>query len=98
MTAPEIILWAKLKGSQIGYKFRRQHGIGQYIVDFYCSEKKLAVEIDGDSHFEEKTIKYDKQRQEFIESNNIRVVRFTNKDIMENIEGVLEIIINYLKL
>lgn len=94
MPAPEVILWQKLRAEQLyGLKFRRQYGIGKYIVDFYCPKKKLAIEIDGDSHYEQEAIKYDKERQDFIESRNIRVIRFTNKEIMENIEGVLEMIV-----
>ena len=50
MTKAEIILWSKLKGKQLGYKFRRQHGIGKYIIDFYCPKLKLIIEVDGDVH------------------------------------------------
>ena len=68
-TKPELILWDKLKSKQLGFKFRRQYSIGEYIVDFYCSEKKLVIEIDGDSHFTDEAIKYDKIRTDFFENN-----------------------------
>ena|SRR5680860_552242 len=97
MTKSEIILWSKLKGNQLGYKFRRQHGIGKYIVDFYCPELKLIVEIDGDVHgFEENIIK-DNARQEFLESLSLKVLRYTNNDVKKNISGVLEDLIAKIK-
>jgi very-short-patch-repair endonuclease len=94
MPAPEVILWSRLKGKQLnGLKFRRQYSIGRYILDFYCPEKRLAIEIDGDSHFESKAIRYDQKRQELIESFSIRLIRFTNKEIIENIGGILNTIL-----
>ena len=90
-TAPESILWSKLKGKQLAnLKFRRQHSIENFIVDFYCSSAKLAIEIDGDSHYSERKIKEDMQRSGIIESQDVKVIRFTNKEIVENINGVLE--------
>lgn len=84
-------LWEFLRGSQLnGLKFRRQYGIGPYVVDFYCPELRLAIEIDGDSHYEKGADIYDQKRQQFIERRNIRFLRFTNDDIYENLEGVIE--------
>lgn len=71
----------------MGLKFRRQHGIGEYIADFYCAEKQIIIEIDGDSHFKEDAIEYDRIRTEFINELGIRVIRVTNIDVYENIEG-----------
>ena len=71
-------------------KFHRQYGIGEYIVDFYCAELKLVIEIDGESHFTEDAIKYDEIRTEFMESLKIKVIRFTNREVIENTKGVLE--------
>jgi very-short-patch-repair endonuclease len=86
----EIILWSKLKSRQLmGFKFRRQYSIGSYIIDFYCPETKLAIEIDGDSHFRRSSITYDKERQSFIEGFGIQFLRFTNSDIYRNLNGVL---------
>jgi very-short-patch-repair endonuclease len=98
MPEPEKRIWARLRAKQIyGHKFRRQYSIGNFIVDFYCPEKKLAIEIDGDSHFTQKMRPYDAVRQKYIESKGIHVVRFTNQDITENVEGVLVHIAESLK-
>ena len=94
MTKAEIILWSKLKGKQLnGLKFRRQHGINNYIVDFYCPELRLVIEIDGGVHCYDSRITYDKQRQEEIEALGIKVLRYTNNDVIKNLEGVLNNII-----
>ena len=90
MPAPEIILWMKLKNGQIGYKFRRQHGIKNYIVDFYCPRKKLVIEIDGENHYIINNQEKDQARDSELIKLNIRVLRFTNKEIMENIDGVMD--------
>jgi very-short-patch-repair endonuclease len=80
-----------------GFKFRRQYSVNQYVVDFYCPELKLAIEIDGDSHFNDISEKYDKERQKSIESFGIRFLRFTNIDIYDNIDGVLQTIFEWIK-
>ncbi len=95
MTKPEQVLWNFIRKEQLGVKFRRQYGIGEYITDFYCVEKKLVIEIDGESHFTEEGMEYDKIRTAFIENLGIKVIRFTNREVMENIEGVLQSIKNY---
>lgn len=93
MPAAEIVLWSRLKNSQLkGLKFRRQHSIGKYVVDFYCPKHKLAIEIDGQSH--EKSEKQDERRQKFIEFFGIKVLRFTNYDIYKNTNEVLEFILD----
>ena len=88
-TKAEGLLWFKIRNEQLGYKFRRQHGIGRYIADFYCPELKLAVEIDGGVHFEEKNIVKDKQREEYFKKLGIAMVRYTNLNIVQNIDNVL---------
>jgi very-short-patch-repair endonuclease len=86
----ESLVWSKLKGKQLlGYKFRRRYSVGPYVIDFYCPALKLAVEIDGDSHFEEGAKDDDCSRQAFIESFGIQFLRFTNEEIRNNLEGVL---------
>lgn len=96
MPQAEIILWAYLKNKQLyGYKFRRQYSIGKYIVDFYCPQLRLAIEVDSPSHFTNKTKKYDLRRQKYIEKFGIRFLRVTNLDIYENIHGVIEEIARY---
>lgn len=70
---PEILLWSILKGKKLGYKFRRQYSVDKYVIDFYCVELKLAIEVDGNSHFlDEKTESYDAVRQKFILSKFIK--------------------------
>jgi very-short-patch-repair endonuclease len=91
MPKAEVVLWTQLKGKQIGgHKFRRQYGVGPYVLDFYCPKLKLAIEIDGDSHFQDGAEEYDKDRQELIETLGIRFLRFTNGDVHQSLDGVLE--------
>ena len=90
LTPQEIILWSRLKGSQFGCKFRRQHGIGTYIVDFCCSERKLVVELDGYQHGEKTTERYDEVRTLYLQRLGYRVLRFWNDEINVNLEGVLQ--------
>ena len=90
LTSVEKLFWARVANRQFyNLKFRKQHGIAWYIVDFYCSEKKLIVEIDGDTHAEEFN-EQDKQRTGYLESLGYTVVRYTNRDILYNIDGVFE--------
>ena len=91
-TAAEASLWYRLRGSQLGVKFRRQHGIGPYIVDFYCPSVGLAIELDGDSHCSQKAAESDAVRQSYIEAQGIRVLRFLNDDVFNDIEAVLVVI------
>src|SRR5919108_2774054 len=89
----EQMLWSKLREKQLlGYKFRRQYSVGPYVIDFYCPQLKLAIEIDGKSHFQEGMPQYDEQRQHYIESLNICFLRFINRDVFERIDVVLEMI------
>ena len=90
LTHAEAALWKCLQRSQLaGKKFRRQHGIGPYVVDFYCPECRLAVELDGEGHFTVSASEADGQRTKFLESLNVRVLRFENRDVFEDIEFVL---------
>jgi very-short-patch-repair endonuclease len=86
-------LWCQIRNRRIGYKFRRQFGIGKYIVDFYCPELRFVIEVDGATHTEDKEIEYDSKRQKYIESLGLKVVRIRNVDIMERLEAVVEKII-----
>ena len=91
MPDAEVLLWSELQNKQLkGLKFRRQQGIGPYVVDFYCPEFKLAIELDGDSHFnDEKIYKHDQKRQKYIESFGIKFLRFTNENVYKNLGFVL---------
>ncbi len=92
MTHAETVLWFQLRQKPEGYKFRRQHPLGVYIIDFYCHKIKLAIEIDGSIHEVEHIKQNDLLRQKWIEENGIRVLRFTNKDVLETGELVLQAI------
>ena len=96
-TKAEKVLWEYLSNKKFeNLKFRRQHSFGYYIVDFYCKEKKLLIEIDGDSHYTKNTIIYDNIRTKFLVSLNSKVIRFTNSEIIENIEQVLNTIKSFV--
>ena len=91
MPPAEVLLWTRLRGSQfLGLKFRRQHGVGKYILDFYCPELRLAIEIDGLSHAEEKSVAYDANRDDEIARLGIQIVRFRNQEIMLDLPNTLE--------
>lgn len=93
MTEPEIILWSRLKSRQLsGFKFRRQYSVGPFVLDFYCPEKKLAIEVDGGGHFSDEGVEYDRMRQSVIEQFGIHFLRFTNADVVKNLYGVLTVI------
>ena len=90
MPLPEQRLWYFLRLKQFeGFRFRRQYGMGSYIVDFYCPSKKLVIELDGDSHARQDAQAYDEARQTSIESLGVRVIRFSNSDVMTNMDAVL---------
>jgi len=95
-TLAEILLWKYLRGKQFGgYKFHRQKPLYHYIVDFFSSELMLAIEVDGISH--DGKIHYDNQRQKFLESNGIKFLRFTEDQIKRHMEGVWEVINDWIK-
>jgi very-short-patch-repair endonuclease len=98
LTAAETLLWANLKNSRLdGKKFRRQHGIGPYIVDFYCPECPVIIELDGAGHFDILAQEREGLRTRFLENLGMRVVRFENCDVIGNLEPVLEAIRTRLK-
>ena len=89
-TKTEIAVWSQLKGKKLmELKFRRQFSVGPFIVDFYCPELKLALEIDGESHFTKEAIIYDKKREEYIKQFGIHFLRVTNDDVFEDLEAVI---------
>ena len=91
MTGPETRQWSRLRARQLqGLKFRRQHGIGPYIVDFYCLEQSLVIEVDGDSHADADQILKDQLRGRYFQSLGLHVIRYINDDILKNLDGVLE--------
>ena len=87
-TPPEDLLWLALRNGQIGgMKFRRQHPVGSYVVDFYCHAAKLVVEVDGMSHDDK--LSQDAQRTKHIEGQGLRVLRVTNEDVMHDLDAVV---------
>jgi very-short-patch-repair endonuclease len=90
LTTAEATLWQHLKGKQIGKKIRRQHSVGNYILDFYCATERIAIELDGAHHFTEEGLRYDEQRTKYLNSLNIKVLRFENRRVFEEIDKVLE--------
>jgi very-short-patch-repair endonuclease len=96
-TEAELKLWKHLRLRQLGgYKFRRQHSLGPYIVDFACLEKKLIVEVDGGQHTEK--VDYETERIAWLESQGFRVLRFWNNEVLKEIEVVKEVIAEALGL
>jgi very-short-patch-repair endonuclease len=91
MTGAEKHLWAKVRMKQMkGYQFYRQKPVGEYIVDFYCPKVKLVIEVDGGQHFYYEKSKNDRVRDEYMRDLGLKVLRFSNSDVMNNIEGVVE--------
>ena len=89
MTDAERQLWNHLRNRQLGgLKFRRQHPIGKYVVDFVCFEKKIVIEVDGSQHLENRI--YDAERTEWLEKQGFKVIRVWNNDVLNEIEAVLE--------
>ena len=87
-TPAEATLWRMLRNRQFRYKFRRQHPINRFIIDFYCAQAKLLIEVDGPSHLEPDQQEYDKLRTEYLEELGYKVIRFSNDDVKFNIESV----------
>ncbi len=91
MTDSERRLWTKIRMKQLkGYQFYRQKPIGDYIVDFFCPKAKLLIEVDGSHHLVGETIEYDRIRDDYLNSFGLRVLRFTNNDVLTNITGVVK--------
>jgi len=96
-TQAEQLLWKQLLGNNLNFKFRRQCGIGPYITDFCCRKLKLIIEIDGDIHTHPRQIHKDEARQHYLESLGFKVIRYTNTEVIENIEGVLTDLTNQIQ-
>ena len=92
LTPPELKLWVALKGQGLGVRFRRQHPVGPYILDFYCAAAKLAVEVDGDGHDDPDRIAHDRRRTVWLEGRGVRVLRFQARSVRDHLPEVLEAI------
>ena len=96
-TDAESLLWQLLRNRQLdGWKFRRQHPVDPYILDFYCDEARLAVELDGGQHAEPAQAGYDVERTLALETGGIRVLRFWNNEVLKNTNAVLQEIWNVI--
>lgn len=96
-TPAEAELWIYLQHTKLGQKFRRQHSVGRYILDFYCPQSKLCIELDGDQHYTPEGQRYDRRRSKFLASLGIRVIRFENEDVFNKLPDVLGAISFYFK-
>jgi very-short-patch-repair endonuclease len=97
MTDAELLLWLRLRGSQMaGHRFRRQVPIGGHIVDFVCLKARLVIEVDGGQHAED--VARDAERTAWLESQGFRLLRFWNTDVLERTDGVVETILASLSL
>jgi very-short-patch-repair endonuclease len=91
LTPAEAELWKHLKNGQLdGRKFTRQHGVGNYILDFYCPQEKAGIELDGRDHFTDNGYEADEERATYLNSLNIKIIRFENKEVFDRLQGVLE--------
>lgn len=96
MTLAEILLWKKLKNKQLcGLDFHRQKPIDEFVVDFFCPKLRLAIEIDGDSH--EGKLERDSKRQQNIEQFGVRFLRFSDEEVKQNLEAVIDSISNWIE-
>ncbi len=96
-TPAEATLWRALRNRNLKYKFRRQHPIGHFIIDFYCAQAKLCIEVDGASHLEPEQVKYDKARTDFLEGLGYKMIRFANNDVRYNINAVVDEIVRTIE-
>lgn len=90
ITEAEQIVWEKVCKNQLGVRIRRQHPIYKYIADYYCHELKLIIEIDGDIHLLKENHEYDINRDATLSEFGIQIIRFTNDQVINNIENVIE--------
>jgi very-short-patch-repair endonuclease len=98
MTDVERKLWNVLRGRQLdSYKFRRQHPIGPYVLDFFCEQLGLAIELDGDQHGDPANVRKDTERSEWLNAHGVRVIRFWNADLRGDINPALDIILDALR-
>jgi len=96
-TPMERDLWELLKGNQrLGFKFRRQFGVGPYILDFYCTKMHLCIEVDGESHQPEDARQYDQRRDQYLRDLGIHTLRFWNDQVRNNLDEVVKKIDSFL--
>jgi len=89
-TPAEQKLWRYLRAGQLGTKFRRQYSVDVYVIDFYAPQWKLAIEVDGGFHFSDEAEDHDRERTVYLKSFGITVLRFTNRDVLDNVDAVVQ--------
>jgi len=97
-TESEKLFWEQISNNKLGVKFRRQHPLKWFIADFYCHQAKLIIELDGDVHLDKLQKEYDEGREAELKKLGLKVLRFTNEEIIDNIENVVEIVKRKLNL
>ena len=98
MTDAEIFLWSKIRMKQLNNcQFYRQKIIGDYIVDFFCPKFKLVIEVDGGQHYSDDMLNADRERDEVLKSMGMKVLHFTNPDVLKNIDGVVTRIVENIE-
>jgi very-short-patch-repair endonuclease len=93
-TPQEVVLWSRLRRKQLGYKFRRQHSFDRYVVDFYCRELQLVIELDGWQHKDEFSGNKEIERTKYLENKELYILRFWNNEINNNIDNVVQRIVD----
>ena len=96
-TDAESVLWEHLRGKNTSYKFRRQHAIGDFIADFVCLSEGVIIEVDGGYHNDPQQVEHDKMRSRILNAMGYDVLRFSNEEILNSPEDVIEAIINYIE-
>jgi very-short-patch-repair endonuclease len=96
MSLPEVLLWQRLRGSALGVKFRRQHPVGPYIADFYCSALRLVIEIDGQIHEQSEQLQRDANKNRFMAENGYQVIRIIAADVLKYVDMVADGIARYI--
>ena len=93
MSLPEVLLWRELRQRPGGFRFRRQHPVGRYVLDFYCPKARLAIEVDGIAHVLGDRPAHDFLRDEWLKENGLTVLRIAARDVLKNLETVLTYIV-----
>ena len=93
MPVAEALLWSRLRGDQLGIRFRRQFRVGSYIADFFCHAAQVVIEVDGDSHDERK--EYDEKRTHWMTGRGLTVIRYTNHEVLKNLDNVVRSIADH---
>ena len=96
-TKSEVFLWRYLKGKQLVVRFIRQKVVGNYIVDFYCKELSLVIELDGASHHYEESMLNDASKEAFLKSLGLEVLRFEDNEVLGDIDNVLSVLMDYIE-